>query len=100
LRAVIQALGHYLSKPVLLGNVQPLKVTFETPGKVPRQRVASILEGLVTSQGLQFSEDSSFYRIGTAPPPRAAQPPPYQGATVHLSVIRLKHAKAADVAAT
>jgi general secretion pathway protein D len=102
LRAVIQALGRYLDKPVLVGNIQPLRVTFETPAPVPRERVPAILQGLVTSQGLQFSEDSTFYRVGLAPPApvvaRGDAGPPSSG--VRLFVIRLKHARAGDVAAT
>src|SRR5207249_94578 len=70
--------------------------------------VRDLLKGLVESQSLDFTEDSSFIRIGPA------RPLPPGGATgggggggvgqgfapVQLFVIRLKHARAADVAAT
>src|SRR5690242_14530340 len=46
LRAVIQALGRYLSKPVLVGGIQSVPVTFETPGPVPRSAVAQYLKGI------------------------------------------------------
>ena len=36
IRAVIQAIGRYLPKPVLLGPIQPVRVTLETPGPVDR----------------------------------------------------------------
>jgi len=114
IRGVIQALGRYLPKPVLVGNLQPVKVSLETPAPVPRWRVRELLKGLVESQNLDFTEDSSFYRISTA----LSRPVPPgggvgggalpsggsgvgQGAVhVQLFVIRLKHARAADVAAT
>src|SRR5260370_20089319 len=105
LRAVIQALGRYLPKPVLVGNVQPLPVSFETPAPVPRSALAGYLKGIVESQGLQLTEDSTFYRAGPKSPDQALRQSagpsgrPDTG-TIHLFVIRLKHARAADVAAT
>src|SRR5258707_12792082 len=63
IRAVIQAIGQYLPKPVLVGPIQPVRVTLQTPGPVDRGHVLSLLRGLVESQNLEFSEDSSFYRI-------------------------------------
>jgi len=105
LRAVIQALGRYLPKPVLVGNVQPVPVTFETPAPVPRSALAEYLKGIVESQGFQLTEDSTFYRVGPKPPDQTSRPgagPPTRPdtGTIHLFVIRLKHARAADVAAT
>jgi len=105
LRAVIQALGRYLPKPVIVGSVQPARVSLETPGPVDRQRLVTLLRGLVESQGLQFAEDSAFFTVGPrpAPPPfagGAAPPSQPQSATIQLFVIRLGHARAADVAAT
>ena len=107
IRGVIQTLGRYLPKPVLVGAIQPVKVSLETPGPVPRGRVRELLKGLVESQNLEFSEDSDFVRIGPgrpSPPGGAGAPPgPARlggGAALQLFVIRLKHARAADVAAT
>ena len=108
IRGVIQALGRYLPKPVLVGTIQPVRVSLETPAPVARAGVRELLKGLVESQGLEFTEDSSFFRIG---PPRPVPPsggglPPWGGAVgqgtaqVQLFVIRLKHARASDVAAT
>jgi len=107
-RGVIQVLGRYLPKPVLVGAIQPVRVSLETPAPVARTAVRQLLKGLVESQNLEFSEDSSFFRIG---PPRPVPPsggglPPAGGAVgqgaaqVQLFVIRLKHARASDVAAT
>ena len=107
IRGVIQTLGRYLPKPVLVGAIQPVKVSLETPGPVPRARVRELLKGLVESQSLEFNEDSDFVRIGPgrpSPPGGAGAPPgPARlggGAALQLFVIRLKHARAADVAAT
>jgi len=102
IRAVIQALGQYLAKPVLVGPIQPVRVTLQTPGPVDRQRLLALLRGLVESQNLDFVEDSSYYRIG----PKAAEQPSKGPAVrtdsgpVQLFVIRLRHARASDVAAT
>jgi len=103
LRSVIQALGRYLPKAVLVGNVQPVRVSLETPAPLPRSAVPGLVRGLVESQGLDFTEDSAFFRIG----PKASQTEqataargPRDTAAVQLFVVRLKHARASDVAAT
>ncbi len=108
IRAAIQALGRYLSKAVLVGTIQPVRVTLETPGFVHRSAVPALLRGLVESQGLELAEDSAFYRVA----PRLGEPPVRRGAEqpgadgqgrggpVELFVVRLKHARASDVAAT
>lgn len=102
IRAVIQAIGQYLPKPVLVGPIQPVRVTLETPAPVDRVTLLALLRGLVQSQNLEFVEDSSFYRVG----PRAQQEPrPARQASsdsepVQLFVVRLRHARASDVAAT
>ena len=99
LRAVIQAVGQYLPKPVVAGNLPALRVSLETPAPVTREALATLLRGLVEVQNLVYTEDSAFIRIGPqppAPPPAPVAPP----SDVRLFVIRLKHARAADVAAT
>jgi general secretion pathway protein D len=104
IRAVIRALGRYLSKPILVGNVSPNTVTLETPRPVPLSDVPAIIRALVTSHELAFEEDSTFYRVV----PRTyfggqAEPQPEMGRRqkpLRLFVIHLKHAQAADVAAT
>jgi len=111
IRGVIQALGRYLAKPVLVGSIQPVRVSLETPAPVPRAAVRELLKGLVEAQNLDFTEDSSFFRIGPSRPlppgggAGGAGLPPGGGvgqgaAQVQLFVIRLKHARASDVAAT
>jgi type II secretion system protein D len=110
IRAVIQALGRYLPKPVLVGNVQPVRVSLETPGPVNRPTLVALLKGLVESQNLEFAEDSAFFRISPRSSDRPDRPRPPGGgagglgrgdtAAVQLFVIRLRHARASDVAAT
>jgi len=104
-RGVIQALGRYLPKPVLVGTLQPVRVSLETPTAIPRAGVRELLKGLVQSQGLEFIEDSAFFRVGPPQHPTGRGGPPgvgtqTGGANVQLFVIRLAHARATDVAAT
>src|SRR6266702_3878859 len=102
IRAVIQAIGQYLPKPVLVGPIQPVRVTLQTPGPVDRATLLALLRGLVQSQNLEFVEDSSFYRVGPRPQqePRPARQASSDSGPVQLFVIRLRHARASDVAAT
>jgi general secretion pathway protein D len=102
IRAVIQAIAQYLPKPVLVGPIQPTRVTLETPGPVDRATLRSLLRGLLESQNLEFVEDSAFYRVG--PRQQQEQRPGRRASSdsgpVQLFVIRLRHARASDVAAT
>lgn len=102
IRAVIQAIGRYLPKPVLIGPIQPVRVTLETPGPVDRATLRSLLRGLLESQNLEFTEDSAFYRVGPRQQPeqRPARRTRADSEPVQLFVIRLRHARASDVAGT
>jgi general secretion pathway protein D len=102
IRAVIQAIGRYLPKPVLIGPIQPVRVTLETPGPVDRATLRSLLRGLLESQNLEFVEDSAFYRVGPRQQPeqRPGRALTADSGPVQLFVIRLRHARASDVAAT
>jgi general secretion pathway protein D len=106
IRAAIQALSRYVTKPVLVGSIQSVRVTLETPAPVSRAAIPGILKGLVESQSLEFTEDSTFYRIGPQLADRPSDRSPNGEtrasdiAAVDLFVIRLKHARAADVAGT
>lgn len=101
IRAVIQAIGQYLPKPVLIGPIQPVRVTLETPGPVDRATLRLLLRGLLETQNLEFVEDSAFYRVGPKAPqePRSTRASTDSG-PMQLFVIRLRHARASDVAAT
>ena len=104
LRAAIQALGRYLDRPVLFAGIPGNRVTIETPRPVARGQVLSLLRGLVEAQNLELVRDSSFYRVrqreAVAPPQPQMQPGPQQAGLPQLVVVRLRHARAADVAAT
>jgi len=105
LRAVVQTLGGYLIKPVLTANIPGTRVSFETPEPVERSLIPTLLRGLVESQGLQYLEDSTFVRIMPGPTgrgeARADRGKDQQDQIpILLHVVRLKHARAADVAAT
>ncbi len=90
----------YLPKPVLSGTIPALKVSLETPASVSRQTLGTLLKGLVEAQNLQFTEDSAFIRVGLREAAKAGHSAPLPAGQLRLFVIRLKHAKAADVAAT
>jgi general secretion pathway protein D len=102
IRAVIQAIGRYLPKPVLVGPIQPVRVSLETPGPIGRASLLALLRGLIESQSLEFVEDSSFYRINSRPADRPSGRPAAStdSGPMRLFVIRLRHARASDVAAT
>ncbi len=111
LRVAVSALAPYLDRPVVFGAVPALRVTLETPHPVPRAEITRLLTGVVISQNLDFTIDSTagLYRIMPHPP--ASPPPPPGGIrgadgivraadAPQLFVIHLSHARAADVAAT
>jgi general secretion pathway protein D len=113
LRAAIQALGRYLDRPVVignLGNASSNRVTLETPHAVPRGDVVRLLRGLLESQGVELVADTTagIFRLLTRDAQRPAGVGPSAstpggggaGQPTELFVIRLRHAKASDVAAT
>jgi general secretion pathway protein D len=106
LRGVVQALGRYLRKPVVAANIPSARVSLETPGPVPQSSVADLLGGLLAAQNLELHEEPTYFTVLPKPPPAPAPAPAaadataQKSATIQLFVIRLKHARAADVAAT
>jgi general secretion pathway protein D len=100
LRAVVQSLAPYLTKPLIAPSVPTTRVSLETPAPVPRSVVASMLRGLLASQRFVLREDSTYFIVEamTAEPTPAVAAP--QTGQVVLNVIRMRHARAADVAAT
>jgi general secretion pathway protein D len=103
LRAVVQGLARYLPKPLVATGLPAVRVSIESPGPVPRQAVGSLIEGLLSSQHLKLQEEPDYFTIVAVAPPAAAatavDATAARGA-VTLHVIRLRHARAADVAAT
>src|SRR5206468_7460468 len=100
LRLAIQALGRYLDRPVVFGNIGEVRVTLETPQPVPRARLPELLRGLLKTYGLMLAEQPGFFSVE----PIAQAVPQGQAQTgagpVQLFVIHIRHARAADVAAT
>ncbi|HEX6809097.1 MAG TPA: secretin N-terminal domain-containing protein [Gemmatimonadaceae bacterium] len=107
-RAAVEALAPYLDKPVGFGSSVPgARVTLETPTPVARGAVRGLLEGILASQNLELVRDSAMYRVQVkappAAPPAATVSPNGRAGTagdVQLFIIHLRHARAADVAAT
>jgi general secretion pathway protein D len=103
LRAAIQSLAPYIDRPVIFSGVVGTRVTLETPGPVPRGDVIRLLRGVLESQGMELVADSGIYRVAPRAPPAAnastAKPAHAEGA-IQLFVVHLRHARAADVAAT
>ncbi len=104
LRVVVQGIGRYLDKPLLSVGIPGNRVTFETPRGVTRASLPALLRGLAEQQGLELSEDSVSWRLRPKPVDQVAalgQAPGTQaGGAPQLFVIHLKHAIAADMAAT
>jgi general secretion pathway protein D len=101
LRAVVQGMAPYLPKPLVASNLPASRVSLETPSPVPRQVVVDLMRGLLASQRLTLREDSTFFAVEAAPTVPEVQPASIAAfAPVVLNVIRMRHARAADVAAT
>jgi general secretion pathway protein D len=97
LRLAIQALARYLDRPVVLAQIGDVRVTLETPKPVPKAGLPDLLRGMLRPYGLALTEERGFYTVG--PPPAPVQVAG-QSAPVQLFVLRVRHARAADVAAT
>jgi general secretion pathway protein D len=105
LRAAVQVMAQYLDRPVIFSGQGGQQVTVETPVPIPRAAVLPLLRGVLETHSYELLEDSAA-RIYRARPREArsavAQPAPVQrqAGTPELFVIQIKHARAADVAAT
>lgn len=116
IRAAAQMLAAYLDRPLYFGQLGGERVTLVSPRPVPRSQLAGMLRSLLAAHGyvLEDAPDGAAYQVrraGAAPgqpqaEPQVQQPPGPGGASlasaggVELFVIRLRHARAADVAAT
>ncbi len=101
LRAVIRSVAPYLRKPVMAADFPAARVTLETPVPVHVSAVPALLRGLVEARGMSLVEDSAYYRVIAVPATplqQAAALSPESDLRLH--VIPLKHARAAEVAAT
>jgi type II secretory pathway component GspD/PulD (secretin) len=110
LRAAVQALSQYLDRPVLFGAIGNHRVTFTSPRPVPRGDIPGLLRMLLAGQGYAMAEAQGAYEITGGPSPDGPrlphQPPSAPGGSLasangmELFVVRLRHARASDVAAT
>jgi general secretion pathway protein D len=116
LRTAVQVVQQYLDKPVIFtGPSSGPQVTLEPPRAVARADVPRLLRGLLDSQGYEFIEDTATgtYRARPKeqariqstfpinPAPQSSEQAMRRPANApELFVIALKHARAADVAAT
>lgn len=108
LQAAVQALARYLDRPVVVGSIAGARITLESPQPVPRADVPRLLRGVLESQGWELVDDTAanIYRVrqkpvAPPPPPPAVQSiNPAQDQMPQLFVIHLRHARAADVAAS
>lgn len=106
LRAAVQVMSQYLSKPVVFSGPGNAMITLETPVPVPRSSVLRMLRGLLESQNYELVDDSTA-QLYRARPKEQVRPAPQdpslaqrQAAAPEVFVIPIKHARAADVAAT
>lgn len=104
-RTAIQALSPYLDRPVVFGAVTNAKVTLETPRPIGAADVIQLLRATLESQNLELIADSAGpYRVKQKeqahPAPDPALARAKSGGEQRLYIIRLSHARAADVAAT
>lgn len=108
LRAAVQSLARYLDKPVVFGQVGGQHVTLQTPRPVSPAQVVVLLRSMLDANGHELISDPDVYRVQQkqAAPPPMPQPQAVYGAPggaqggMQLFTIRLRHARAADVAAT
>lgn len=109
-RMAVQLLSQYLDRAVVIASV-PLgsRVTLETPRPVLRKEVLPLLRGLLSSQNLDLVSDSAsgLYRLSARQGPIAPGPQSSASRSIFASaqpqelfVIRLRHARATDVANT
>jgi len=103
-RTAIQALSQYLDRPVVFGPIGNSKVTLQTPHAIRVAEVLPLLKATLQAENLEIVADSGGpYRIrqklpSVPAPDLTARASP--GGETRLYVIRLSHARAADVAAT
>ncbi len=109
LRNVVQSLAAYLEHPLVIATLPGNRVTLETPRPVPRAEVPALLRGLLASQQQELVLDTAaaLFRIRSIGEPRQSNAPaasstsrPQDDGGLVLFTLRLRHARASDVAAT
>jgi general secretion pathway protein D len=109
LRSAVQLLSQYIDRPIVMSNVPATKVTIETPRAIRRTEVLGLLRATLEGQNLELTVDTSAgsnapYRIQQREIRASVSTDPLAGrragGPLQLYVLRLRHARAADVAAT
>lgn len=100
LRLAIQALARYLDRPVVFGNIGEVRVTLETPQPVPRAQLPELLRGLLRTYGLALTEQAQFFSVEPTAAPVSSVPGAASAGPIQLFVLHIRHARAADVAAS
>lgn len=117
LRSAVQLLSQHMDRAVFFGTVGDHRVTFTSPRPVPRSEIPALVRSLIAEYGYVMEEvEGGAYRIhnrqqaqqpavpqvGASPmqQPGAGNPSLASANGSELFVIRLSHARAADVAAT
>jgi general secretion pathway protein D len=96
LRVAVQALAPYLDRPLIIGAMGDFRVTLTTPRPLARAAIPELLDGMLRSFNLGLQSGPGHYAVGGNPlGPVAAAPN-----EVSFFVVRLRHARAPDVAAT
>ncbi len=102
LRLVITALAEAGGLNVVYGELPPRRVTLRMRQPVPRENVLALLTSLAESNGLRVVEDGAFLRLEptAAAAAATAKDTTVNGEDVRLYVHRLRHVRAARLAAT
>jgi type II secretory pathway component GspD/PulD (secretin) len=100
LRAVLQALGTYLERPLLFGDLPPARVTLVSPGPLPQGALLPLLRSLLANQGFELVEADGVFEVRVPNRPDVGPAEVLPGEPHQLFTLRLRHARAADVAAT
>ncbi|HYD52151.1 MAG TPA: secretin N-terminal domain-containing protein, partial [Gemmatimonadaceae bacterium] len=101
LRAVISALAEAARINVTYGDLPPRRITLRLRQPIPRADIPALLRSIALSNGIRITEEAGLLRFDAAGAPAApgvgaAQ----QGEELRLFVHRLRHARAARLAAT
>lgn len=112
LRSAVHMLSQHVDRPVYFGSIGgEHRVTLTVGRPVPREDIPGIIRNLISQYGYVMRDAEGAYMVESARPaqpqgpPLAAQPAPGNPSLatangMELFVIRLRHARAADVAAT
>ena len=100
-RSVITALAEAAGINVTFGDLPARRITLRMRQPVPVDSVRPLLRSIAEANGLRVTDSGGLLRFeGIAPPPPVAVAPQALPGAVQLYVYRLRHARAARLAAT